>query len=457
MFLQSRQTVRSRAASGRWRCGLALLILIWCPSRVWAGEVGVGSADHDVTPPDTPVQLETLLGEAFSRNPTLHATKERWLASTHRIAQAWSLPDPSAGYMIMGDMIETRLGPQEDVFEVEQTVPFPGKLWERRKMAQAEAQATKAAYQMAERDIVRDVSSTFYDLYATDASIRVVEELLERLKTFEQVAQARYASGGGSQRDVAKAQGEVSMALERLFVLRQQRQTLAARMNALLNRRGDTPLGPLADPSRPSLTHELDELLRLAEQSRPELQQASSMVERDRHAKTLARLEYVPDLAVGFQYVSIGSGMTTDPDDGRDAWMVPLKLTIPLWQNRLVPAIQEAKRNLKASEAGLDEEVNRTEYEVKESYYRYKTSVQVVELYENALLPEADLAFRSDQAGYEAGRQDILNLIDSERVSLDAQVAYHQALAGALKSFAELERAVGRRLQRTDTPQGGAS
>ncbi|MBI2093666.1 MAG: TolC family protein, partial [Candidatus Omnitrophica bacterium] len=65
------------------------------------------------------------------------------------------------------------------------------------------------------------------------------------------------------------------------------------------------------------------------------------------------------------------------------------------------------------------------------------------ELYENALLPEAEMAFYSDRAGYEAGSQDALNLLDSERVYLNAKLAYHQALASLGKSFAELERATG--------------
>ena len=61
----------------------------------------------------------------------------------------------------------------------------------------------------------------------------------------------------------------------------------------------------------------------------------------------------------------------------------------------------------------------------------------------NALLPQAKLAFYSDQAGYEAGRTDVLNFLDSEEVYLNAKIAYYQALADALKSFAAIERAVG--------------
>jgi len=394
--------------------------------------------------------LQVVQEEALQRNPSLAAAKARWEAARLRMPQSWALPDPTAGYMVMGEHLETRLGPQEDVFELEQMVPFPGKLWKKRQMAKAGAAASHAAYRAIERDVTRDVSSTYYDLYATDQSIDTVEEILESLRKLEQIAQARYATKGETQRDVAKTQAEVSTALERLFLLQQQRQTLAARLNALLNRPASAPVGRLAEPARPVLTHDLEDLLALAETSRPELQEADSVLQRDRHANALAKLEYIPDVSVGFQYVRIGGGSTTHPDDGRDAWMIPLKINLPIWQNRLVPAVREARQNLAASEASLTEERNLSVYDVKDRYFRYTTAAKIVELYENALIPEAELAFRSDQAGYEAGRQDALNLLDSERVYLNAKVMYYQNLAEALKYFAELERAVGRPLTAPD-------
>ena len=82
------------------------------------------------------------------------------------------------------------------------------------------------------------------------------------------------------------------------------------------------------------------------------------MRKREQHAKTLAKYEYAPDISIGFQYTKIGEGMTSEPDDGKDAWMIPLKFTFPLWQNRIVPVIQEAKSNLKASEAKLEQTEN---------------------------------------------------------------------------------------------------
>ena len=389
------------------------------------------------------VPLEGLLQEALANNRGLEAAREELQAARHRVPQSSALPDPMAGYAVMGPMLETPLGPQKDVYEFEQMIPFPGKLLERRKVALAEVDAASARLKQVERELVLNVSQTYYDLYAVDATIEAVEEILDLLKKFESIAGSRYASRQGEQRDVAKAQAKVSETLQQLFVLRQQRQTLAAFLNALLNRRASAPLDKVSAPVLPKLELSLDQLLQQSRENRPELLEAAAMRGRQEHAHALAKYEYMPDISVGFQYTRIGGGMTSDPEDGRDAWMVPLKVTLPLWQNRIIPAVLEAKRDLNASEANLREAENLAEYEIKNAYYRFTAGRQVVELYENALIPQARLAFSSDQAGYEAGRTDVLNFLDSEEVYRNAKIAYYQALADALKNFAAIERAVG--------------
>jgi len=74
---------------------------------------------------------------------------------------------------------------------------------------------------------------------------------------------------------------------------------------------------------------------------------------------------------------------------------------------------------------------------------RFKTGAKIVNLYETAVIPQANLALTSDQAGYEAGKTDFLNLLDSERVYLNAKLTHIKIYAETLRSFADLERATG--------------
>ncbi len=390
--------------------------------------------------------LDDLIKEAISNNQEIQAARQELEAARHRVPQSSALPDPTVGYAVMGPMLETTLGPQKDIYEFEQMVPFPGKLIEKRKMAKSEVAAVSARMKEVEREVTLDIKETYYDLYAAEANLQIIQEVLDILKKLEVVAQARYASNQAEQRDVAKAQAKISEVLQQIFVLRQQHETLTAMMNVLLNRDTGFFSDGIVKPAIPELHLTLEELLEEAMVSRPELLQAKAMREREQHASNLAKYEYAPDLSVGFQYYRIGNGDTSMEDDGRDAWMIPIKITLPLWQNRIGPGVLEAKRNLEASQANLKQTENLTEYEIKNAYYQLTSAEQIVELYKNALIPQAEIAFRSDQAGYEAGKTDVLNLIDSEEVYLNSKMAYNQALVDALKGFAALERIVGKDL-----------
>ena len=395
--------------------------------------------------------LKQLIKDALDHNPELKAAREEWKAAQKRIPQASALPDSMATYTVMGPMLETRVGPQKDMYEFEQMIPFPGKLVEKRKIAASEAKAFEARLKGLERGIVFKVTEAYYDLYKVEKTLKVTEEVRDLLMRFEEAAQSRYASLAGSQRDVARAQSEVSETLERLFMLQKEKESLVALLNSLLDRRddGSSFIGQLydtTDPPMPQLTQGLDELLAETRTNRPEVLEGEAMKEKEEHARALARYEYAPDLTVGFQYVRIGAGDTSDPDDGKDAWMIPLRITIPWWQGRAGATVEETRSNLKSSEAKLKNLRNLAEYELKNAYYRFNAQKKTVELYQNALIPQAELAFHSDRAGYEAGKTDILNFIDSERVYWNARSAYYEAFSEALKSFAAIERAVGKNL-----------
>lgn len=389
--------------------------------------------------------LADLIQEARERSPEVLAAEAEWLAAKKRVWADSSLPDPMAGYDVMGSMVETRVGPQKNRFMIEQEIPFPGKLLEKARMALDEAKAAHQRYQAIDRDVTNKLTKLYYELYFIDASLGVIEEVKGLLKQFEGVARSRYAGVEGSQRDVAKAQSEVSMSLERIFLLKQEREIVAAMLNALLDRDPFTPVGRAALPEKPGLVPPLVDLVNLTLQNRQEIKEMEAMVSKSRHAKRLAKLAYIPDLKVGFEYTRVGSGSTMEaPDmDGRDSWMFPLRINIPLWQNRIIPEIQEAQKRKEASEARLLGARNTAFYEVKEAYHRFETAIKITELYETAVIPQAKLALASDRAAYEAGKSDFLNLVDSERVYLNAKLNHIQFYTEALKSYADLVRATG--------------
>ena len=389
------------------------------------------------------LNLDQLIKSAQEHNPEVIAAQAEWLAAKKRVWIDSSLPDPTAGYDIMGGMRETRTGPEKNRFTVSQEVPFPSKLWEKAKAARDEARAAHERYQAIERDIVNELKKAYYELYFVDASLELIEEVKDILKKFENVAEARYSNLTGTQRDAAKAQVEVSMALEKLFVLQQEREAVSAKINSLLNQDPMTEIGKAASPERPVLKQSLIECINLAVQNRQEIKEMEALVSKARHGKKLAWMSSLPDVNIGFEYTQVGNGSTAEPNDGKDQWMFPLRVTIPLWPNKNIPQVQEAEKQVEANQAKLLAAKNTTFYEVKDAYYRFDSARKIMELHETALIPQAQLALNSDQAGYESGKIDFLNLLDSERVYLNVKLTHIKLLIEMLKSYADLVRSTG--------------
>ena len=396
------------------------------------------------------LKLETLIQTALQKNPSIMAAHADWMASKKNVWIDTALPDPMIGYDIMGAMRETRVGPESQRFMVSQEIPFPLKLWEQGKIAGDEARAAYYQYLGVQRDMVQEMTKLYYELYYVDASLAALEEIKEVLKKFEGVAEARYANLSGTQRDAAKAQAEVSMSLEKKYSLEAERESLIAMLNALCDQDPMNSLDSPELPDKPVLQHSLIELVNLAIQNREEIKEMEAMLKKSSHEKVLAHLNNIPDLNIGFEYDKVDSGMTAEEDDGKDSWMFPLRINVPLWQQKNFAMIKKAGAEQKSREAKLIEAKNKTYYEVKDAYYKFQSAMKTAELYETAVIPQAQIALNSDLAGYESGKSSFLDLLDSERVYLNAKLTYVRLFTEGLKSHVDLVRATGLDFERKE-------
>jgi len=279
-----------------------------------------------------------------------------------------------------------------------------------------------------------------------DKAIQITKEEKIILENLEKVAQIKYESNLTSQQDVIKAQVELSMLIDKLLLLRQNRNSIVSRINSLLNKPRDTAFGVINDVEPVKFEYELNELSKIAKESRQELVAAKLDIERAKHEKSLAKLEYFPDFTFGVDYIEVGSGHTTQPNDGQDAWMGKVAISVPIWFDKLEAQVEEKKALLESSKKSYENVVNNIAYEVEDLYFKITTYKSITSLYKTALVPQAEQAFEATRIGYETGKVDFLNWLDSERVLLQTRLAYYRAMVDYEKSVAFLERVVGRDL-----------
>ncbi len=257
--------------------------------------------------------LEELVTEALRNNPQIAAAQKQYEAARQRPTQESTLPDPmlSLGYNStgsprplagLGDSPAANAG-----FMVTQEFPFPGKLKLRGEIADAEARAGFQAFQQVQLDVVSRLKQAYYKLHYAWAAGDVLERNRDLLTKLLQVTEARYSVGRAAQQDVFKAQTQLSIIETRLLQVAQEKETLAAEINRLLNRPAGRPLARPREVEPKPLALSVENLYASARESSPMLQREQKMVERAELSVNLARKDFYPDYSVTAGYYNMGS------------------------------------------------------------------------------------------------------------------------------------------------------
>jgi outer membrane protein TolC len=399
------------------------------------------------------LRIRWVIDEVLRANPELQAANLRWDASKERVPQVRALDDPNIGFTYYGEQTQTRVGEVQAGFRASQKIPFYGKLRLRGEVAENEAKERGEQYRTLEREVIAKAKSSFYELYWIYKSIKIDEENKELLQRFVKIAEIKYATGKATQQDVLKAQVELSDIMNELITLEQFRETAIARINTLLNRHPETPLGTPEDVDIAELNVSIDALYRKAKHISPELGIFKYRIERDKAAYKLSKKDYFPDFTFGLEYTLINdlpSSVLLSPiGEGRDSYTGTLSINIPIFQKRKYDAgVREANARLKSSEKAYRNMENETLFGVKDFHFRMQTAERLVKLYRDSIIPQAEQSLKAAEIGYQAGQVDFLNLIDSQRILLDFQLAYYRSVADFGINLSELERVIGTELLR---------
>jgi outer membrane protein TolC len=393
--------------------------------------------------------LSRFIDAAVSANPAIGESEHRWRAALQQIPQVTALPDPMFSITQFIHKPETRVGPQDQIFSISQKFPWFGKLDARGEMALRDALGAAERVQAQVRDIVASVKRAYYELAYLDEAIRITREDKELLQHFEEIAETRYSTGKGIQQGVIKIQAEITKADDRLFLLGQQRESVAANLNTLMDRPPHEPIPLIPSLSAPAAELDLDRLYAAGRAHRHELKAARYMIEKGDQAVRLAKKEYFPDFTVGLNYIAVDDrkdimGKLSPPEDnGRDAYSVMLGFNIPLWEGKLMSGVKGARELKQASERGYDAIENAVEFAIRDGMLRAQTSYEQMALYDRVLIPQAEQALDSTEAAYATDKLNALDLIDSERFLFAVRLAYAKLKTDYARALADIELAVG--------------
>ncbi|ETO93473.1 TolC family protein [Legionella oakridgensis] len=384
--------------------------------------------------------LTQLIQEATQNNPQIRAARDRLFAAIHVIPQASALPDPklNAGYIHMSENIPMDVDPRrEQMLGAGQEIPFPGKLIVRGRIATLEAKRAQAEYQATCFAVIAQLKRLYYDLYFVNKSIEIVQRNQELLHEMEQSAEVNYSVGKTPQQDIYRAQTEMSRLLMRLVILKQQRESLQADINRLLNRSLEIAVSTPSTLSVTPLRHNLSHFYSLVKQQAPQLIMQQRSVQKGQQAIKLSKMDYFPD-------VEIEGGRLRDTAMNTKGYQVLLKATVPLYfMQKQNNAVRESLARYNADVEDLHTTYRMLSFQVKNAYLLAERSAKLIQLIQHTIIPQATLTFTSSQANYGVGKVDFLTTLNNLLTLQENELEWHGELAEHEKAIAEIEEITG--------------
>jgi len=390
-----------------------------------------------------PLRLDGLVKEALENNPQLRAARHQTAAARTRVDQVTSWDAPQFSVEFFQTPVQSFPNPLKNQMEmdyfIQQMFPFPGKLSDMGKAAENNANMMDQGYNALERKVLRELKSSYFELYLVQRKIQINAENQDLMRRFVDIALKQYEVGMGKQPDILRAQTELSTLINDGLNLQKERAVIESMINTILSRPANAPLGFVPEIEKDIPRWTFEQIRPLALESRPELKAMNFNIEMNKSELSLSKKEYFPDLMLRFMYKDMA--MTKN-----DFWSAMLGISIPLtpWSSgKYTSKTDENALNVRKAEEDLTAMKNMTLFEVQDALVKVQTNQNLVLLYKNTVIPQAEQTLQSTVAAYQTGKTEFLMLIDAYRMLLMAKLDYYMSVMSHMASQAQLEQAVG--------------
>lgn len=390
----------------------------------------------------TNLTLQAALEFGATNNPQLQAAFNQWKGAEQNITVQKALPDPSISYGYYFEPVETKTGPQNQRFGLNQKIPGFGKLSMKKQIATDVAAASGARYQREKLNLDLAITRAYAELHYLKRSTEITGDLIHLVQDLEGVARTRYKAGA-PMAAILQAQVELGRLEDRLKTLTDLRGPQTARLSAALNRPATTSLPWPANLPYQSVETDAATLHQTVLGSSPELAELGHRIAQGDHQIQLAKRERLPDFTLGVQYIQTDDSATPVTDSGNDPIIGTVGITLPIWFGKNRAKIESAAYQKTAAQLTLENRTQTLDADIRQTLFQLADADRKINLYRDSLIPKAEQSLEVNRKGYEAGQMEFINLIDAERMLLEFQLAHERARADHLIARARLAQLTG--------------
>lgn len=406
----------------------------------------------------TPAQADTLreaMVMAYQTNPSLQAARaqQRGVDENVPIARAAGLPSVSgnASYteFVKRSEISTTNPERTLAAGVDLGVPIysGGAVKNRVKAAKIRVEAGQASLRGTESSIFSAVTAAYMDVIQNEAIVGLNRKNVDVLKVNLQATSDRFEIGDLTRTDVAQSQSRLALAQSDA---RAAEANLAAAREAYIQLIGKAPESLEAPPPLPNLPASPEDAVDVALENNPDLiaaREQTKAADKDIDVAGAGRLPRVSLFSSGAynDYFNTlgGASRAVFPQSDKSA-QAGAQISIPLFQGGL-PAAQRRQAQAQASAALEDEIATERSViaQVRSAYSSWVAANDVIRSSQVAV-DAAALSLEGVRAENSVGNRTILDILNAEQESLNAQVRLVTARRNAYVAGFSLLAAMGK-------------
>ncbi len=173
--------------------------------------------------------------ETLQHNPQIRAARQRVERLRERVPQAIALPDPEAS-VTFGELAQTAAGQVDYIVAVRQSLPYPGTLEARGRVARQEVVEALYRLEVTINQVTADVQRAYWSYDGAVRETVVLREAQALLEQIESAVRSRIRFGRAEQADVLRVARERAALENRLSELAQRQRTAGAMLARLTSR-----------------------------------------------------------------------------------------------------------------------------------------------------------------------------------------------------------------------------
>ena len=404
----------------------------------------------NVTPaaqPDDPtgtITLRDAVARALVNNPKLKAFSLDIRAAEARKLQAGLLPNPEIDLEVEefgGTGGLTGFDSSQTSIQIGQLIELADKRSKRTHLAALEKDLAELDFKSKRLDVMSDAARAFIDVLAAQEQLSLSKELVDLSeKAFSTVAERVRA---GQDSPVEETKAKIALSNTRIEFERAGKELVSARYQLAATWGSSNPAFEKVSGGFYYLSPapSLEELAGLISQN-PDMARWPAEKERSRAALELEKAKAASD-------IKLGGGVQYFDDGDDSAFILGLSIPMPLF-DRNQGNVKEAMYMLAKTEEQRKAVETDLRAALAEASTKLSSSFSEITIIKNDVLPLARSAFDAAGQGYREGKFEYLMVLDSQRTFFEVRGRYIEALAGYHKARADVERLIGRDIDKKD-------